>query len=163
MHLIALTKYSWLSSRWGLCCGLSTTAKYSLTFVSFGLCRGLSTTAKCSWLRLLRGRHSDVSSRVVAACCCCCCAAEDRCLAWKKTAVSATNKMCGMCTRLSAVHIECNARVEKKWAHSPPGIQRLYTLHPLLNDSLSETFRAGLRGIIHAASLALFPTLLLQG
>ena len=30
---------------------------------------------------------------VVACCCCCCCAAEDRCLAWKKTAVSATNKM----------------------------------------------------------------------
>ena len=24
------------------------------------------------------------------------------------------NKMCGMCTRLSAAHIECNARVEKK-------------------------------------------------
>ena len=65
-----------------------------------------------------------------------------------------------MCTRLSAAHIECNARVEKKWAHSPPGIQRLYTLHPLLNDSLSEIFRAGLRGIIHAASLALCPTLL---
>ena len=112
----------------------------------------------------LRGRHSDVSSRVVVACCCCCCcAAEARCPAWKKTAVSATNKMCGMCIRLSAAHIECKARVEKKWAHSPPGIQHPTLIYPasIAKWFIEWNISRWLRGIIHAASLALCPTLLL--
>ena len=63
-------------------------------------------------------------------------------------------------TRVSAVYIECNARVEKNRAPPSPGIQRLYTRHSWLSCLLAEHLRLGIHKHMHAASLALCPTLL---
>ena len=65
------------------------------------------------------------------------------------------------------MHIECNARVEKNRVHPSPGIQRLYTIYTRLSGSClsglsTELLRLEMHKHMHAASLALCPTLLVH-